>query len=216
MNGKERRKTEQSTSLSSTDHWQDKEEEGRRRGMVQGEGSSRGHEALEASAKEPVMSRLPQEKHEAQQERKGEEEEGESGMRRVVKKLDPRQPSKEEIEKHEKAHLPFRNWCRHCVRGQGKEEPCRRGGKNQDPDVPEIHMDFMFMGEEGGSRTLAMLVVKERSTKAVMACVTPAKSSGEFLGKRVLAFMREFGCELEAVTVKTERASTIVGGRHSG
>ena len=65
-------------------------------------------------------------------------------------------------------------------------------------------MDFMFMGEEGGSRTLAMLVVKERSTKAVMACVTPAKSCGQFLGKRVLAFMREFGCELEAVTVKTD------------
>ena len=146
--------------------------------MVQGEGSSRGHEELEASAKEPVMSRLPQEKHAAQQERKGEEEEGESGMRRVVKKLDPKQPSKEEIEEHEKTHLPYRNWCRHCVRGQGKEEPCRRGGKNQDPDVPEIHMDFMFMGEEGGSRTLAMLVVKERSTKAVMACVTPAKSCG--------------------------------------
>ena len=72
----ERRKTEQSTSLSSTDHWQEKEEDRRMRGAVQGEGSSRGHEALEASAKEPVMSRLPQEKHEAQQERKGEEEEG--------------------------------------------------------------------------------------------------------------------------------------------
>ena len=71
-----RRKTEQSPSLSSTDHWQDKEEERRRRGMVQGEGSSRGHEALEASAKEPVMSRLPQEKHATQQGRKGEEEEG--------------------------------------------------------------------------------------------------------------------------------------------
>ena len=95
MSGEERRKTEQSTSRSSTDHWQDKDEERRMKGAVQGEGSLRGHEALEASAKEPVMSRLPQEKHAAQQERKGEEEEGESGMRRVVKKLDPRQPIKE-------------------------------------------------------------------------------------------------------------------------
>ena len=71
----ERHKTEQSTSLSSTDHWQDKEEERRRKEMVQGEGSSRGHEALEASAKERVMFRLPQEKHEAQQvlSRRGEE-----------------------------------------------------------------------------------------------------------------------------------------------
>ena len=71
-------------------------------------------------------------------------------------------------------------------------------------------MDFMFMGNEGGARTLAMLVVKERSAKAVMACVTPAKSSGEFLGKRVLAFMREWVCELEAVTVKTDHEPSLL------
>ena len=71
-----RRKTEQSPSLSSTDHWQEDEEDRRRREGVQGGGSSRGPEALGASAKERVMFRLPQEKHESQQERKGEEEEG--------------------------------------------------------------------------------------------------------------------------------------------
>ena len=55
-----------------------------------------------------------------------------------------------------------------------------------------------------------MLVFKERSTRAVMACVTPAKSSGEFLGKRVLAFMRGWGCELEAVTVKTDNETSVL------
>ena len=121
---------------------------------------------------------------------------------------DRREPAREEREEHEKTHLPFRNWCRLCVEGQGKEEPRRKRGKG--PEVPEIHMDFMFMGNEGGARTLAMLVVKERSTKAVMACVTPAKSSGEFLGKRVLAFMREWGCELEAVTVKPDNEPSLL------
>ena len=66
----ERFKTEQSPSLSSTDHWQDKEEERRRRGMVQGEGSSRGHEELEASAKEPVMTRLPSDQKHKEKEGK--------------------------------------------------------------------------------------------------------------------------------------------------
>ena len=87
-----------------------------------------------------------------------EQEEGELGRRKVLKKLDPKEPTKEEREEHEKTHLPYRNWCRHCVRGQGKEEPCRRS-TSDDPNVPEIHMDFMFMGNEGGARTLAMLVV---------------------------------------------------------
>ena len=55
-------------------------------------------------------------------------------------------------------------------------------------------MDLMFMGEEGGDRTLAMLVVKERGSKAIMGCVAPRKSEGVVLAKRVMAFMREVGC----------------------
>ena len=67
--GRERRKTEISTSMGSGDQWEDRSgrgedwrkrrgEEGRR-GDAQEEGSSRGHEELEASAKERVMTRLP-------------------------------------------------------------------------------------------------------------------------------------------------------------
>ena len=32
-------------------------------------------------------------------------------------------PSESEVEQHELTHLPFRNWCRHCVRAKGKESP---------------------------------------------------------------------------------------------
>ena len=71
-------------------------------------------------------------------------------------------------------------------------------------------MDFMFMGEEEAGQTLAMLVARERCLRAMMSCVAWRKSSGEFLGKRVLAFMREFGCELEAVTVKTDNEQALV------
>ena len=39
-------------------------------------------------------------------------------------------------------------------------------------------MDFMFMGDEGSDRTLAMLVVRERSNGMTMATVAPRKSSG--------------------------------------
>ena len=125
-----------------------------------------------------------------------------------MRKASPREPTKEEKEEHEKLHVPFRSWCRHCVRGRGKEEECRR--TERVPEVPEVHIDFMFMGEEKSEKTLAMLVAKERSTKAVMCCVAPRKSSGEWLGKRIMAFMREFGCELEAVTMKTDNEPALV------
>ena len=81
---------------------------------------------------------------------------------------------------------------------------------NRVPEKPEVHMDFMFMGEEKFEKTLVMLVAKERSTKAVMGCVVPMKSEGEWLAKRVMAFMREFGCELEAVTMKIDNEPALV------
>ena len=83
MNVECRRKTEQSAASSSKDQWRGGEgEEGDRRGEARGEGSSRGHEELEASAKELVMVRLP-----SDQKRKDstheEQEEGVLGRRRV-------------------------------------------------------------------------------------------------------------------------------------
>ena len=54
-----------------------------------------------------------------------------------------------------------------------------------------MHMDFMFMGEEMTERTLAILLVEERGSKAVVVCVAlVGKASGEWLPKRVMAILR--------------------------
>jgi hypothetical protein len=100
------------------------------------------------------------------------------------------------------------SWCRLCVRGRGKEEHCRDAKRGH--EVAEVHMDFMFMGDEGSEKTLAMLVARERSGGMTMATVAPRKSSGEWLGKRVMAFMREAGCEVEAVVIKTDNEPALV------
>ena len=42
----------------------------------------------------------------------------EAGMRRPERKAAPEEPAE-----HMLTHIPFRSWCRHCVRGRGKEEP---------------------------------------------------------------------------------------------
>ena len=39
--------------------------------------------------------------------------EEEMGMRRPARVLDPKKPKPEEVEEHNKIHLPYRNWCRH-------------------------------------------------------------------------------------------------------
>ena len=112
---------------------------------------------------------------------KEEEERGEAeaGKRSPMKKLYPKEPTVEERKTHELTHLPFRNWCRHCIRGKGKEEPCQKQ-ENMEENMEEIHMDFMFMGEEKENvNTLTFLVAKEKNSKMVLTTVTPRKSTGE-------------------------------------
>ena len=46
----------------------------------------------------------------------------------------PKGPTRREREEHEATHIPYREWCPHCVRGRGTNRPHRRG-KEQDEDV---------------------------------------------------------------------------------
>ena len=127
-----------------------------------------------------------------------------------MKKADPRMPSQDDQREHELTHLPYRSWCRHCVRGRGKEEPCRRTGGTEETGLPELHVDYMCMGEEKEGKTLAILVGRERETKAVMATVVPRKSSGEWVTKRLMAWMRELGYEFCDVIVKSDNEPALV------
>ena len=55
-------------------------------------------------------------------------------------------PSEAEVEQHESTHLPFRSWCRHCVRAKGKESPHHESSPG---GVSKSATDNMFMGEDG-------------------------------------------------------------------
>ena len=60
---------------------------------------------------------------------------------RVRKLVDPKRPSKQEVGEHFLSHLPFRNWCPHCMKGKAKELDCRRSGGAEGGDLPEFHLD---------------------------------------------------------------------------
>ena len=132
----------------------------------------------------------------------------EAGTRRPERMQNPRSPSREEREEHEKTHLPFRSWCRHCVRGRGAEEPHRR--QTMLPEIPEIHMDFMFLTEEGEDQKWTVLVVKERLSRMLMGTAIPSKSTGAFAARRVVAFLREIGCEFVDINVRSDNEEAIL------
>ena len=138
-----------------------------------------------------------------------------AGNRFTVKVQDPILPSKDEVEEHMKTHLPYRSWCSHCVRGRGRAADHKKR-EHEDRTIPEIHMDYMFMGNQElkgdkDSKAATMLGVKERDRRMHMATVVPKKGgSVEFVAKRVIAFLDEMGCKNIAVTFKTDQEPAII------
>ena len=74
-------------------------------------------------------------------ERRGANEERE--MRRLV---DPRLPTEEEKKIHDLTHIPYRNWCPHCVRGRGKDLDHRKGVE-EERGLSEFSFDYCFPGD---------------------------------------------------------------------
>ena len=135
-------------------------------------------------------------------------DEEEAGNRMTKKMADPMKPKAEEIEEHEKTHLPYRSWCRHCVRGRGKEAP--HLASKEGPGLPEYHMDYGFFGEEGEpGKTVPVLVVRERSTRMTMAAAVPTKTTRAYIARRVVAFMKEVGNEYGDIVVKSDQEPAI-------
>ena len=118
-------------------------------------------------------------------------------------------PSQEEVEKHNLTHLPYRNWCPHCLKGRGKEAPHHRsvGGHGE---LPEVSLDYCFPSREGGTGSLIILAAKERHSKMTMATVVPTKTTGSFAANRVWAFLREIGCKNGDIILKSDQGPAIM------
>ena len=137
------------------------------------------------------------------------DEEVQKGVRKTAKLGEPREPTAEERNEHEMTHLPYRSWCRHCVRGRGKEAAHRKQGRSEG-ELHELHFDFAFMGEEEEpGQCITMLVVRERQSRMTLATAVPSKSTGQFVVDRVMAFMKEIGIENLDVIAKSDQEPAI-------
>ena len=98
-------------------------------------------------------------------EKEGEEEEADVPNTRRA----PKGPTQKERAEHEATHIPYRDWCRHCVRGRATNRPHRsKPGEEEDAQgrkVPRISMDYFFMSQEGGKAAeYPMIVMIDEST----------------------------------------------------
>ena len=79
-------------------------------------------------------------------------------------------PKKSEIEEHEKTHLPFRSWCKCCVKGRGVASPHSSIWRD-DPAAPEVFLDYCFP-----RATVTILGIKHGPSGATASLLVPKKA----------------------------------------
>jgi len=132
----------------------------------------------------------------------------EMGKRTPKKILDPKLPTQAEIEEHYLTHIPYRSWCKHCTRGRGEAHPHRRVHK-EERAVPEVHMDYCFMGKKD-EETQPIMVIKDRDSGKVCSFLVQSKGAcDEYVVKRSLAFIKELGYMGMKLTIKSDQESSI-------
>ena len=143
-----------------------------------------------------------------------EEAEPSHGKQRIDK------PSEKEVEEHMRTHAVFRSWCRHCVRGQGFNDPHKRIEKGN-ATIPIVSIDYWIPGESkderndrknGKSDTLQrgmpILVLKERQRGYIVAEVVPKKGEDPYAIKRVTQIIEELG--LKKFIFKSDQEPAII------
>ena len=101
--------------------------------------SGRGHASLE-----PTVRPESESKGEQGGKDSDAESEGEEGEPASIKTVNQR-PSKEEVARHNVAHLPYRSGCPRCVRGKASRRAHRKKIRREKDGLPVISLDYMWM-----------------------------------------------------------------------
>ena len=68
----------------------------------------------------------------------------------------PVRPSKKKIEEHEcSGHVPFKSWCKFCLRARGKSFAHTIVGDKDEEAIPTVSIDYGFFGHAGETRNKA-------------------------------------------------------------
>ena len=109
--------------------------------------------------------------------------------------------SKQEREEHEKTNIPYRRWCRACVRGRRKNKTHKKkteGEKKEERErgVPRISMDYHFMSKaDEEAKVNPMLVVVNEQTGDKYARAAGKKGIGSEGGAGLVNQRRRRGDE---------------------
>ncbi|CAJ1331146.1 unnamed protein product, partial [Effrenium voratum] len=90
---------------------------------------------------------------------------------------DPREPTMEERREHHVTHIPFRSWCKHCVRGKSLGAAHRSGTGSATRKVPTISLDYFYLGD-AEDNSQPNLIMTDSLTQRVFSMRMPCKGVG--------------------------------------
>ena len=105
------------------------------------------------------------------------------------------QPTKDDIESHEIAHVPFRSWCKFCIMDKGIAS-AHKSGESQSSEVPIVGVDYAFTGsrqqknEEKGS---PVMVITDKRTQRILARMVPQKGRSKYAIKKLSRDIDQMG-----------------------
>jgi len=100
----------------------------------------------------------------------------------------PKRVSKAERDAHNATHIPYRDWCPHCVKGRGRSTAHKKQTEEDkeitDNKVPRILMDYFYMTEEDrkAHRKYASSMRKQRKDMLERSDKKVSEKIGKWIG----------------------------------
>ena len=163
--------------------------------------------------------------------RAGAEDPGSEETKTVRMKKTSKQPSQREREEHERTHLPFQDWCTHCIKAKSRNDPHKReidvmkDEELRDNAISTVSFDYSYFNDKlrkmtkeeysealskGEKMNRPMIVVEDRETGAIVAHMCSPKGPGDkWIVRRIGKDLEEMGYGGARIILKCDQENPI-------
>ena len=92
---------------------------------------------------------------------------------------------------------------------RGEEAPHLKS-KGQKRSMHEFHFDWAHPSNEDEEKGLNTCVGRMRDVRMTLSSVSPPKGVSDFISKRVFAFLRECGCEMADIVIRSDQDASLM------
>ena len=138
----------------------------------------------------PVESKIAQDKVVTEEEVEADTGEAWQTIRGMP---EPIQPSRAERERHALTHMPYKNWCPHCVAARRTADAHHRHKGDDQRTMPLLVFDYAFLRTAEEEELVTCLIGRLYPSRITFAVVCDHKGRDPHVISRLAAFIRESG-----------------------